>query len=93
MNPHVTPWPAPRPAPANKPRGREFSALLRAKLRAAGLRPTRQRMALGALLFANGDRHVTAEKLHAEARQARPPISLATIYNALNQFTGARTLA
>jgi len=65
---------------------------LRAKLRGAGLRPTRQRMELCALLFGNGDRHVTAEKLHAETQQARPPISLATIYNALNQFTTAGLL-
>ncbi|MHA1517736.1 MAG: iron response transcriptional regulator IrrA, partial [Alphaproteobacteria bacterium] len=29
-------------------------------LRGAGLRPTRQRVALAQLLFAEGDRHVTA---------------------------------
>ena len=92
MNPYATPSPFLRPAQLIEPKGREFNAVLRAKLRAAGLRPTRQRMALGALLFANGDRHVTAEKLHAEAKQARPPISLATIYNALNQFTAAGLL-
>ncbi|WP_395665817.1 Fur family transcriptional regulator Irr [Methylocella sp.] len=73
-------------------RGRDVQAALRAKLRAAGLRPTRQRMALAALLFADGDRHVTAEKLYAESKTARPPISLATIYNALNQFTDAGLL-
>ncbi|RPI32241.1 MAG: transcriptional repressor, partial [Hyphomicrobiaceae bacterium] len=28
-------------------------------LRRAGLRPTRQRIALATLLFGNGDRHVT----------------------------------
>ncbi len=34
---------------------------------ACGLRPTRQRLALGDLLFEGEDRHVTAELLHAEA--------------------------
>ena len=62
---------------------------LRTKLRAAGLRPTRQRIALGWLLFAKGDRHVTAETLQEEAQTARVPISLATIYNSLHQFTEA----
>ena len=63
-----------------------------AKLRASGLRPTRQRLALAELLFSKGDRHVTAEALHAEAVTANVPVSLATIYNALNQFTGAGLL-
>ena len=62
------------------------------KLRTSGLRPTRQRLALAELLFAQGDRHVTAEALHAEALAANVPVSLATIYNALNQFTGAGLL-
>jgi Fur family iron response transcriptional regulator len=57
-------------------------------LRAAGLRPTRQRMALGYLLFGKGDRHVTAEMLYEEANTANVPVSLATVYNALHQFTG-----
>ncbi|MGB8277182.1 MAG: iron response transcriptional regulator IrrA [Methylovirgula sp.] len=65
---------------------------LRAKLRAAGLRPTRQRVALGWLLFAKGDRHLTAEKLQEEAEGSRVPISLATIYNSLHQFTEAGLL-
>ncbi len=61
-------------------------------LQDAGLRPTRQRLALGRLLFENGDRHVTAEQLHAEARHARISVSLATIYNTLHQFTAAGLL-
>ena len=65
---------------------------LRAKLRGAGLRPTRQRVALGWLLFAKGDRHVTAERLYEEATGARVPISLATVYNTLHQFTEAGLL-
>jgi Fur family iron response transcriptional regulator len=67
-------------------------ATIEQKLRAAGLRPTRQRLALAHLLFAPGDRHITAETLHREARAARVPVSLATIYNTLNQFTGAGLL-
>jgi len=62
------------------------------KLTAAGLRPTRQRIALGGLLFGAGDRHVTAEDLHAEAERAGVRVSLATVYNTLHQFTGAGLL-
>ena len=58
-----------------------------AMLRDSGLRPTRQRIALGRLLYAKGDRHVTAEILHEEAMRARVPVSLATVYNTLHQFT------
>ena len=65
---------------------------LRMKLRAAGLRPTRQRVALGWLLFSKGDRHVSAENLLEEAQASRVPVSLATIYNCLHQFTQAGLL-
>lgn len=65
---------------------------LRGKLRQVGLRPTRQRVALGWLLFAKGDRHVTAERLFEEATTARVAISLATVYNTLHQFTEAGLL-
>lgn len=65
---------------------------LRVKLCAAGLRPTRQRIALGWLLFSKGDRHLTAENLHEEAQASRVSISLATIYNSLHQFTEAGLL-
>jgi Fur family iron response transcriptional regulator len=61
-------------------------------LRAANLRPTRQRMALGWLLFSKGGRHVTADMLHEEALRARIRVSLATVYNTLNQFTAAGLL-
>ncbi len=60
---------------------------VREMLREVGLRPTRQRLALGWLLFAKGNRHLTAEMLHEDALKARFPVSLATIYNTLNQFT------
>ena len=56
-------------------------------LRAIGLRPTRQRLALGFMLFGKGDQHVTAEMLYEEAVKAKVPVSLATIYNTLHQFT------
>lgn len=65
---------------------------LREKLRSAGLRPTRQRISLGWLLFAKGDRHVSAEIVFEEAMKARVPVSLATVYNTLHQFTQAGLL-
>lgn len=62
------------------------------RVRDAGLRPTRQRIALAELLFAKGDRHLSAEELHEEALAAGVPVSLATVYNALHQFTQAGLL-
>ncbi len=62
------------------------------RLRLAGLRPTRQRVALARLLFHGGDRHVTAELLHEEAHRSKVPVSLATVYNTLHQFTQAGLL-
>jgi Fur family iron response transcriptional regulator len=62
------------------------------RLRKAGLRPTRQRVALGALLFGGDDRHVSAEMLHAEAISQGEQVSLATVYNTLHQFTDAGLL-
>ena len=62
------------------------------RLRRAGLRPTRQRIALGTLLFGGDDRHVSAEMLHAEALAQGEHVSLATVYNTLHQFTGAGLL-
>jgi Fur family transcriptional regulator, iron response regulator len=61
-------------------------------LRDAGLRPTQQRLALAELLFGKGDRHICAEGLHAEALAASVPVSLATVYNTLNQFKAAGLL-
>ncbi len=70
---------------------RPYSGLID-RLKAAGLRPTRQRLALAKLLFEKGDRHVTAEQLHAEARVGQVRVSLATVYNSLHQFTAAGLL-
>jgi Fur family iron response transcriptional regulator len=53
----------------------------------AGLRPTRQRLALTELVFGQGERHISAESLHGEAVRANVPVSLATVYNTLRRFT------
>lgn len=79
------------PWPQKNPSSCPISAV-KARLRTAGLRPTRQRMALGWLLFAKGDRHVSAEMLYEEALRAREPLSLATVYNTLRQFSEAGLL-
>lgn len=77
---------------ANRKRaGDDSDAKAAARLRTAGLRPTRQRAALAGLLF-TGDRHVSAEALHAEAIKAGIKVSLATVYNTLHQFTEAGLL-
>jgi Fur family iron response transcriptional regulator len=68
---------------------RPYSGLIE-RLKQAGLRPTRQRLALGKLLFESDgcpNRHVTAEQLHSEATAAGVSVSLATVYNSLHQFT------
>jgi Fur family iron response transcriptional regulator len=62
------------------------------ELRAAGLRPTRQRLALARLLFGHGNRHETAESLYDRAQEAGIKVSLATVYNNLHQFTAAGLL-
>ncbi len=56
----------------------------------AGLRPTRQRVALAGLLVGDGHhRHVTAESLHAASRAAGETVALATVYNTLRAFCAA----
>lgn len=67
---------------------RPYSTLLD-RLRAVGLRPTRQRLALAKLLFEGEDRHISAEQLHSEALGSNIRVSLATVYNTLHQFTDA----
>jgi Fur family transcriptional regulator, iron response regulator len=62
------------------------------QIRSAGLRPTRQRLALAKLLFGGEDRHITAETLHADAQAEKIRVSLATVYNTLHQFTEAGML-
>ena len=70
---------------------RPYAVVLR-RLKSAGLRPTRQRVALCKLLLETAPRHVTAEELFQEARVAGIPVSLATVYNTLHQFTHAGLL-
>ncbi len=56
----------------------------------AGMRPTRQRVALAALLVGDGkDRHVTAEWLYDAAIAENSGVSLATVYNTLRAFSEA----
>jgi len=74
-----------RPPPSRRP-------CLTAVLRMAGLRPTRQRVALAELLLGGAHRHVSAEQLHLEALSARVNVSLATVYNTLHQFQEAGLL-
>jgi Fur family iron response transcriptional regulator len=78
--------------PASPDRLASQTPCVTAVLRMAGLRPTRQRIALAELLFAGPHRHVSAEELHAEASAARVNVSLATIYNTLHQFQEAGLL-
>ena len=68
------------------------SSVMREKLQQAGLRTTKQRLMLAHLLFGSGNRHVTAEILYAEASKTGLGVSLATIYNTLNQFHEAGLL-
>lgn len=81
---------------AGAPDKRDFTGCpwhdVKAMLRQVGLRPTRQRMALGWILFGKGDRHLSAEMLYEEATRAKVPVSLATVYNTLHQFTEAGLL-
>ncbi len=73
----------------DKPQLSSRQSCLTAVLRMAGLRPTKQRVALAELLFAGSHRHVSAEALHLEAKNEQIGVSLATIYNTLHQFSQA----
>jgi Fur family iron response transcriptional regulator len=70
----------------------ETSESLVTLLRRAGLRPTRQRLALAGVLFGRGHRHVSAEQLYDEAQAAGVGVSQATVYNTLHRFTRAGLL-
>ena len=62
------------------------------RLKEGKLRPTKQRLALSRLLFEGEERHLTAESLYEEACSHGIKVSLATVYNTLNQFTEAGLL-
>lgn len=79
----------PGSARKGKSSGAQPASKVRSILKQAGLRPTRQRMALGRLLFLDQHRHVTPDALYAESRAAGEKLSVATVYNTLNQFAEA----
>ncbi len=60
--------------------------VIRRRLEAAGVRPTRQRVDLGRTIFGAGDRHFTAEMIYEETRSIRFAPTRGTIYNTLNEF-------
>lgn len=62
---------------------------IREALSKAGMRPTRQRMAIGNLLLCGDHQHVSADELHLKLGQTGYTMSLATVYNTLNQFASA----
>jgi Fur family iron response transcriptional regulator len=64
-------------------------SVMASKLRAVGLRPTRQRLAIACLLLDGRHRHVTAESLTAEINATGMRVAGGTVYNTLNQFTDA----
>lgn len=59
------------------------------RLQSSGLRATPKRLAIGGLLFDGTDRHVTADDVAILARKNGVRVSLATVYNTLNQFVAA----
>lgn len=61
-------------------------AVIEHRLRRFGVRPTRQRVSLLRLLYRYGHRHVAAEQLYQEALTDGIHLSLATVYNTLNQL-------
>ncbi|MBA8901359.1 iron response transcriptional regulator IrrA [Phyllobacterium sp. P30BS-XVII] len=70
-----------------------FSAVVKDRIKAAGLRPTKQRIALGEILFRDHQGHTTAEQLHRQSIKSGVRLSLATVYNTLNQFADAGLLS
>lgn len=72
-----------------KPDGNHDLVSIKSMLRRANLRPTRQRIALGLLLFRDAHLHATPDGLHQTAIRAGERLSLATVYNTLNQFADA----
>ena len=75
----------------NIPAAAEDARLVQ-RLRAAGLRPTKQRLAIAGLLLDGRHRHVSADSLAREIRDAGMQMAGGTVYNTLNQFTDAGLL-
>ena len=80
------------PPEENNPPAPATVVAMASKLRAAGLRPTRQRVAIACLLLDGRHRHVTAESLTAEINATGLHVAGGTVYNTLNQFTNAGLL-
>jgi len=76
----------------NKKHQTKSQAFAIKKVKAAGLQLTRHRVAIAARLFRGPDRHITAEQLYSEMNSDEVKVSLATVYNTLNQFTKAGLL-
>mgnify|MGYP001176251720 FL=1 len=62
------------------------------KLKEAGLRVTKQRIAVANIIFENKNHHFTAESLYKESLKKNCRLSMATIYNTLRNFTEANLL-
>lgn len=72
----------PQPRPKRMPRGPASDILAK-----AGLRPTRQRLALADLLFRGGPRHVSVDCLYDELSRRGAPGSLSCVYSSLRRFS------
>ena len=59
---------------------------IESKLKALGQRLTLQRLNLAKLIFTDKDQHMSADQLYQKAQEKGFHISLATIYNTLNQW-------
>lgn len=57
-----------------------------------GIKPTKIRRAIAALLFDGEHKHVTVEQVIEMARKAKIKTSVASVYNTLNQFAAAGLL-
>jgi len=64
---------------------RPYASIIK-KLKSFNLRPTKQRLVLGRIIFSKGDHHFTINEVYKEARTLNAKISLVTIYNTLKQF-------
>ena len=68
------------------PQEQALDAFVRRKIEAAGVRPTRQRLELGRVIFSREDWHFTAETIYCQTRTIRFAPTLGTIYNTLSEF-------
>jgi len=89
FNPHVRSQTSQLLSKSTLPSGKQRAVAVKAILKRVGLRPTRQRIALGSMLFTDKHRHVTPDMLNVEALLLGEKLSSATVYNTLNQFADA----